>query len=550
MKYYILINIFYIYLSFENSILDGVYAIIFDNLYLSHNNGKCIASYNFDQNTLFRIKKIRIAFNDILYNIEEINTNIQLSLSQNKELMFNASINYSPIWSFIRMKNNSFLIKNINFNCYLKINCSNYYCDNIPLDNASQFNLIIIFNEVKEMDNNNIKELINREPIDILIKYIDLNDKKLKRVGIHQIEKDYDNEELRYSIRSILNYLPWIRKIFILMPNEKVRYFKEYNLIKEKIVYVKDKDFLGYDSSNSYAFQFRYWKMKEFGISDNIIVMDDDYFIGKKLDKNDFFYFENGKVLPLIITSNFISVNSSFIHKNCELYKKKAKMSKLEQTGDIFEYSKYLTLSFIFNIFNISKKENIFIPQFTHNAIPVNLREVKEIFELVSKSKYKNETLDCPYRIIGGLQFQIFVLTYSFIKYHRKVKNIPHILIRLENALSTSYNFPLFCINKGANHYRLITSYKAKIVMDYLFPNPSPYEIADNSIQNLSFKIIKSLDKTIKKMKKRKFNKVLNNDIFYFYIFNLFFFIIIIIKYNYRIIQDLNLLYEIIYNVN
>ena len=69
------------------------------------------------------------------------------------------------------------------------------------------------------------------------------------------------------------------------MPNEKVRYFKDYNLISERIIYVKDKDLLGYDSSNSLAFQFRYWKMKKFGISDNIIVMDDDCFVGRKLKK-------------------------------------------------------------------------------------------------------------------------------------------------------------------------------------------------------------------------------------------------------------------------
>ena len=46
-------------------------------------------------------------------------------------------------------------------------------------------------------------KIIENEAIDILIKYIDLRDPSLKRNGIHQIEKDFDNEELRYSIRSI-----------------------------------------------------------------------------------------------------------------------------------------------------------------------------------------------------------------------------------------------------------------------------------------------------------------------------------------------------------
>ena len=36
--------------------------------------------------------------------------------------------------------------------------------------------------------------------------------------------------------------------------------------------------------------------MKKFGISDNIIIMDDDYFIGKKLKKRDFFYVQNRKI--------------------------------------------------------------------------------------------------------------------------------------------------------------------------------------------------------------------------------------------------------------
>ena len=114
-------------------------------------------------------------------------------------------------------------------------------------------------------------KIILREPIDIIIKYIDLNDKTLNRTEINQTYKDKDNEELRYNLKSILKNMPWVRKIFILMPNEKVRYFKPYDEIKEKIVYVKDKDLLGYDSSNSNSFQFIIWKMKKFGISDNII---------------------------------------------------------------------------------------------------------------------------------------------------------------------------------------------------------------------------------------------------------------------------------------
>ena len=169
-------------------------------------------------------------------------------------------------------------------------------------------------------------EILEKEPIDVLIKYIDLRDKKLKREGIKQIYKDFDNEELRYSVRSILENIPWIRKIFILMPNEKVKYFKSVNKIKEKIIYIKDKDLLGYDSANIFAFTFNLFKMEKFNTSKNFIYMEDDFFIGKPLNKSDFFYYneKQKKVLPFIVTSRFIEINYQYILKKYnELYKMK-----------------------------------------------------------------------------------------------------------------------------------------------------------------------------------------------------------------------------------
>ena len=282
------------------------------------------------------------------------------------------------------------------------------------------------------------------------------------------------------------------------MPNKKVRYFKNYNIIKEKIVYINDKDLLGYDSSNSNSFQFRYWKMKKFGISDNIIIMDDDYFIGKKLEKYDFFYVKNGKVVPLIITSNFIKINKQFLQTRINNYKSELKKNKKEQ--DIFEflYSKYLTFNFILDIFNIYFQENIYLPNFTHNAIPINIYEVKEVFNLVYNSNYKYKTLDCSYRISGYIQFQTMIMSYTFIKYKRRVKNISHKYINLNNAIYENYTKKLFCINKGADNYSIFDLFKEKIEMEYLFPIPSPYEVVENPILDLSLNIVYSMDQFLK----------------------------------------------------
>ena len=171
------------------------------------------------------------------YYIEQIKTGYKLIYSNKTKLIyFNKRKNRkTELWNIIKMENDLYIIQN-NKKCYIIIINNKIFCENISLEKASQFYLIKIYEEV--MENKLDNELINKEPIDVLIKYIDLRDPKLNRDGIHQIRKDYDNEELRYSIRSILKNIPWVRKIFILMPNNKVRFFKNYNLIKKKIKYI------------------------------------------------------------------------------------------------------------------------------------------------------------------------------------------------------------------------------------------------------------------------------------------------------------------------
>jgi len=522
-----IILIFCILLTSEKYIKNGVYNILSNDFYLYYYKRKIYISDEFHTNSFFRLKKINVTFNYTIFNIEDIEKKMKLGISNENSLIFSKNINDKQLWYFKKIEKNEFIIRNIN-NCYLIINYKDILCENVPELEAAKFKLIKIYNEISEKSKFINNRILLNEPIDILIKYIDLRDPHLIRNGIHQIPKDYDNEELRYSLRSILINIPWIRKIFILMPNKKVRFLKDYNLINEKIVYVKDKDLLGYDSSNSNAFQFRYWKMKKFGISNNIIIMDDDCFINKKLEKSDFFYVKNGKVYPLIITSNFMKINKKYIQEKCETYKKRVENNKEEQGGDDFFYSKFLTYSFLLNSLNISDNQNIFIPGFTHNAIPINLNDAKEIYKLTNESKYKYNTLDCLYRISGYIQFQTFILAYTFIKYNRKVNNIPNNFIQLNNSISANYQTALFCINKGPGVFNFLNFYKSRLTMEYLFPIPSKYEILDYSILNISFNIshtmheeIKQYEKQMKRLKDFNFFKF--NFLFIFINFMIFF---------------------------
>ena len=314
------------------------------------------------------------------------------------------------------------------------------------------------------------------------------------------------------------------------MPNEKVKYFKEYNLIKDKIVYIKDRDLLGYDSSNSLAFQFRYWKMKKFGISDNIITMDDDYFIGGPLKKTDFFYIENGKVVPAIITPNFFSIDENTAKEKLSKYKKIILNKKEDQSSEMFEYSLYLTYLFFIQLYN----KPIIVPKYTHNAMPINLKELKEGYDLIYNSIYRSTTLDSLYRHLESFQFQAFIFSYMFLQYNKKVKKVSYKYMNNINSILDNYNYSLLCINTGAKNNSKLSFLKSRIVMEYLFPEPTKYEIIDYSLSSISFKVMYLMQKEIisnnRKLKYIKNHKInFNNFLIFIFPFLIY---ILKIKYN------------------
>ena len=501
-----------LFLIIINGILsNGIYKIKYQDLYLNfyHKHNKFYFSRNtsLSRSSLFRIYN-KFDNNTSDYLIESLKHNKKLFSKHNKVLSDTKyeKSNKNFFWSFINNNKSSVIIRNKN-GCYIQISSFNEVTCIDSIQKASKFYLLKIYEEVNHTQED-IK-LIEKEPIDILIKYIDLNDPNLKRNGIHQINKDFDNEEIKYSIRSILKNIPWIRKIFILMPNEKVRYFKEPEEIKEKIIYVKDKDLIGFDSSSSLVFQFRYWKMKNFNISDNFLALDDDCFIGKPLEKTDFFYVKNKTVLPLIINSKLLEFKKAGVESNIYYYKRAIKKTKQEQGFNEFQYTKQLTYLFIMNA--LSRKK-IIVPKFTHNAIPINVNELKEIYELIDKSKFKETTLYSTYRHKRSLQFQTFYLGYTFNKYQKKIHNIPHKLIRFQNTLHSRFDYALFCINTNAHQNSGKSKKQFLIKMEKLFPEKSPYEIIENSRLSISIKSIKQLKDEIKMLQK-KLTKLQKQDI-------------------------------------
>lgn len=327
---------------------------------------------------------------------------------------------------------------------------------------------------------NEYSELLEKEPIDVVITYVDLTDPKLQMSRNLRLKKEEDNNELRYAVRSVLKNIPWIRKIFIVMPNEKVRYFKNSDDIKEKIVYINDRDVLGFDSRSSITFEFNFWRLKKFGVSNNFIYMNDDFFIGKPLKKSDFFYVDKGKVVPYVLFDSAVGRNEYKQIKSFYKDTKKYIKMKNSHTGAGFKYQRMSSFMFLYTLFGqnaIAQRGNLMY--FPHNALGENQDELKEIYDVVkNKYKYPDACLNAVSRSNNALQHQTFYNFYIINKYGRKIKRLTGKYIDLAGAPYEKYDSPLFCINTGGDTLYTDENYAAaKIIMNKLFPVPTKYEL-------------------------------------------------------------------------
>lgn len=314
-------------------------------------------------------------------------------------------------------------------------------------------------------------------PIDLVYKYIDLTDPNLHREN--KIQKDFDNEELRYSLRSALKNLPWIRYIFIIMPNEHVRFLKEENEISSKIRYIKDSDLLGFDSSSSTTFEFNLWQLKKFGCSEHIIYANDDCFFGRPLEKDDFFYESEGNAFPYIFYNEKVGLN---MRKSISAkYKIANTLLKKSDMNSMYGYY-YMVITAYHIICKALQKKKLSFPKKVmhtlHNAIPLRLSEIELCCDIVKKYHDHPELcLESRKKTILQPSFQSLYSFYFVNSENRKFnKNITYTIRSLQRCDNTILNHDLFCINTGADGGSIDARNHAKKVMESLFPTPTEYE--------------------------------------------------------------------------
>ena len=96
-----------------------------------------------------------------------------------------------------------------------------------------------------------------------------------------------NNDELRYSLRSVEKYVPWVRKIFIITDNQHPEWLK---LDHPAIQIVDHKEILPPETLpcfNSSVIEYFLYKIP--GLADHFLFANDDMFFHKKLSPDYFF---------------------------------------------------------------------------------------------------------------------------------------------------------------------------------------------------------------------------------------------------------------------
>lgn len=140
-----------------------------------------------------------------------------------------------------------------------------------------------------------------KKQVDIVIPFVNNQDKEWqeefkkhsKENGLKGIERFRDLGILPYVFRSIEKNCPWCRYVFLVLSGpSQIPDWLNVNNSKLKIIYHKDyipPEFLPTFNSNVIEMFYSYIK----DLSDNYIIMNDDFFFIKKIPEN--YFFENGE---------------------------------------------------------------------------------------------------------------------------------------------------------------------------------------------------------------------------------------------------------------
>ena len=333
---------------------------------------------------------------------------------------------------------------------------------------------------------------MTNDKIDIVYLWVDGSDKKWQTIrnkclGESKTNKNItkpanflyrDNGELKYSLRSVEECIPWVNHIYIITGFDQKP--KWLNIKNKKITIISHEEIMpknALPTFNSNSIEMCISNIKN--LSEKFILMNDDTFFNKKISKN-FFFPKSGKA---VVAYN----NQKHIKKNIQ-----------EWLNTADNYTKTLILSAL-KIKEIFGKDMLYIRP-SHGIDPYLKSSIIECKNHPSIKQNINKQIKNKFRTGNELQRWIFNL-YGFVtgttilkkargykSGHHKISNFiyntlhwfavrrsPVFCFDAKASKESIKHAPIFCINDSPETDEKILNNNIEF-LSKRFPNKSQFE--------------------------------------------------------------------------
>lgn len=270
--------------------------------------------------------------------------------------------------------------------------------------------------ELSIFDHWNISNAITDDPIDIVYTWVNGSDpiwiekyNELREIENITMTSDtfkirfIENDELRFSLRSIEKYaIHFIRYIFIVVANDDTQIPFWLNVSNPKIKIITHKTIFNKNDNSIFTFNSNGIEnciSNIPGLSETFIYFNDDFFIGKQMNKKDFFT-NHGK--PKIF------VKCNYLYNIEDSYKTHA-----EQGNDFA--GKTFFAGFYYTLFQFQKKFNkITNLEHLHMAYPTT-KKIQNGYKEIFKDEVL-KTINSPFRRVNDILMQFISFQYGMLK--------------------------------------------------------------------------------------------------------------------------------------
>ena len=335
-------------------------------------------------------------------------------------------------------------------------------------------------------------------PVDAVYTWVDGNDsewlekKKLaleksascyQTEGISGVGRFRSNDELKYSLRSLARFAPWIRRVFIVTDDQVPDWLDTSN---HKIEIVDHRDI--FDNKDLPCFSSRAIELRLHhitGLSEHFLSFNDDFFLGRPTSVSDFFHESGkgklftGKRLTRIWSAGLLRESSMVSNSMHHYAVYNARRLVHQRCGRVVNYDMRHGVKASSRATRRELEREF--PDAIRNTLAHRFRDKTDVLVSSLEAYYEiatHENKPCFMKLFRGDR-----KLYS-IRLFRRKRDFVHIPLprssveRIESSLSAirKYGPLMFCINDGSS----VPREKIDLAVDFLeeyFPGHSEFEL-------------------------------------------------------------------------